>query len=173
MDARYRRGAPGVRDAFSKALGAKNRPLVYRREIRCEKQASPVRDTSSKALNSLLLHRTPLQRRETADSANCEQLPPVRDAFSEALGVKNRLLLYGREIRCKKQASPVPDASSKARNCFLLHRTHLQKREQPTPQTMNSFLRYATHLRRYQKQPPPVRAPTHKQLDHIPVRHRI
>ena len=35
MDARYRRGAPGVRDAFSEALGAKNRLLRYRREIRC------------------------------------------------------------------------------------------------------------------------------------------
>ena len=42
MDARYRRGPPGVRDAFSKALGAKNRLLVYGMEIRCEKKGSLV-----------------------------------------------------------------------------------------------------------------------------------
>ena len=29
MDARYRRSPPGVRDAFSEALGAKNRLLLY------------------------------------------------------------------------------------------------------------------------------------------------
>ena len=39
----------------------------------------------------------------------------VRDAFSEAFGVKNRLLRYGRDIRCTKQAPVVRDASSKAR----------------------------------------------------------
>ena len=44
MDARCRRGAPGVRDAFSEALCAKNRLLVYRMDIRCKKQASPVRN---------------------------------------------------------------------------------------------------------------------------------
>ena len=33
----------------------------------------------------------------------------VRDAFSEAFGVKNRLLWYGRDIRCKKQAPEVRD----------------------------------------------------------------
>ena len=47
MDARYRRVAPGVRDAFSKTLGEKNRLLVYRREIRCEKMPPVVRDASS------------------------------------------------------------------------------------------------------------------------------
>ena len=49
MDARYRRGAPGVRDAFSEALGAKNKLLVYGKEIRCKKQASGVRDAFSEA----------------------------------------------------------------------------------------------------------------------------
>ena len=39
----------------------------------------------------------------------------VRDAFSEAFGVKNRLLWYGRDIRCQKQPPLVRDASSKAR----------------------------------------------------------
>lgn len=33
----------------------------------------------------------------------------VRDAFSEAFGVKNRLLWYGRDIRCAKQAPEVRD----------------------------------------------------------------
>ena len=39
----------------------------------------------------------------------------VRDAFHEAFGAKNRLLRYGRDIRCAKQPSLVRDASSKAR----------------------------------------------------------
>ena len=44
MDARYRRGAPGVRDAFSKALGAKNRRFRYGRDIRYQKPPPTVRD---------------------------------------------------------------------------------------------------------------------------------
>ena len=49
--------------------------------------------------------------------APCEkQAPGVRDAFSEAFGVKNRLLRYGIDIRCQKQAPGVRDASSKARS---------------------------------------------------------
>ena len=40
MDARYRRGAPGVRDAFSKPLGAKNRRFRYGRDIRYQKPPS-------------------------------------------------------------------------------------------------------------------------------------
>ena len=44
-----------------------------------------------------------------------KRLPGVRDAFSEAFGVKNRLLRYGRDIRYQKQPSLVHDASSKAR----------------------------------------------------------
>ena len=36
----------------------------------------------------------------------------VRDAFSEALGVKNRLFWYGRNIRCAEQAFLVRDAFS-------------------------------------------------------------
>ena len=43
MDARYRRGAPGVRDAFSKALGAKNRRFRYGRDIRYQKPPPTVR----------------------------------------------------------------------------------------------------------------------------------
>ena len=41
--------------------------------------------------------------------------PPVRDAFSVALGAQNRLLRYGRDIRCQKQASVVRGALSKVR----------------------------------------------------------
>ena len=93
---------PGVRDAFSEAFGAQNRLLRYGRDIRCQKQPSVVRDASSKA-------------RRTADSTARGQPPGVRDAFSEALGAKNRLLRYGRDIRCQKQPSVVRDASSKAR----------------------------------------------------------
>ena len=44
-----------------------------------------------------------------------KRLPGVRDAFSEAFGVKNRRFRYGRDIRCQKQPSLVRDASSKAR----------------------------------------------------------
>ena len=43
MDALYRRGAPGVRDAFSKALGAKNRRFRYGRDIRYQKPPPTVR----------------------------------------------------------------------------------------------------------------------------------
>ena len=43
-----------------------------------------------------------------------KRLPGVRDASSEAFGVKNRLLRYGRDIRCKKQAPVVPNGFSKA-----------------------------------------------------------
>ena len=44
-----------------------------------------------------------------------KRLPGVRDAFSEAFGVKNRRFRYGRDIRCQKQPSVVRDASSKSR----------------------------------------------------------
>ena len=43
-----------------------------------------------------------------------KKLHGVRDASSEAFGVKNRLLRYGRDIRCKKQAPVVPNGFSKA-----------------------------------------------------------
>ena len=62
-----------------------------------------------------------------------KRLPGARDAFSEAFGVKNRLLRYGRDIRCQKQPSGVRDASSKARRTA-------------DPQTVDSLLGYATHL---------------------------
>ena len=32
-----------------------------------------------------------------------KRLPGVRDAFSEAFGVKNRRFRYGRDIRCQKR----------------------------------------------------------------------
>ena len=43
MDARYRRGTPGVLDAFSEALRAQNRLLGYGMEIRCQKPPPTVR----------------------------------------------------------------------------------------------------------------------------------
>ena len=38
-----------------------------------------------------------------------KRLPPVRDAFSEAFGVKNRLLRYRMDIRYRKPPSLVRD----------------------------------------------------------------
>ena len=40
-----------------------------------------------------------------------KRLPGVRDAFSEAFGVKNRRFRYGRNIRCSEQPPVVRDAS--------------------------------------------------------------
>ena len=74
---------PGVRDAFSEAFGVKNRLLRYRRDIRCQKQPSLVRDASSKA-------------RRTADSTDCGQPPAAPDAFSEACRTKSSTCRTGR-----------------------------------------------------------------------------
>ena len=43
-----------------------------------------------------------------------KRLPVVRDVFSEAFGVKNRLLRYGTDIRYRKRPPLVRDASSEA-----------------------------------------------------------
>ena len=93
---------PGVRDAFSEALGAQNRLLRYEKGIRCmktpffctegvfrgtrcSKQPSLVRDASSKA-------------RRTADSTDCGQPLPHRTHFQR---------------RAVPKAAPAaPDASS-------------------------------------------------------------
>ena len=69
-----------------------------------------------------------------------KRLPGVRDAFSDAFGVKNRLFRYGRDIRCQKQPSLVRDASQRPA-------------EQPTPQTVDSLLPHRTHLQ-CAKRPP-------------------
>ena len=70
----------------------------------------------------------------------CEKRAPgVREAFSKALGAKNRLLRYRMEIRCKKRPSGVPDASSKARSSLLPHRTHLRKHETASCHTGRIF----------------------------------
>ena len=74
---------PGVRDAFSEAFGAKNRLLRYRRDIRCQKQASLVRGASSKV-------------RRIADSTDCGQPPAAPDAFSEACRAKSSTCRTGR-----------------------------------------------------------------------------
>ena len=54
---------------FLEALGAKNRLLVYRMEIRCSKRLPGVRDASSKA-------------RRTAGSTDCGQPTAAPDASS-------------------------------------------------------------------------------------------
>jgi len=46
-------------------------------------------------------------------------------------GAKKRLLVYGGDIRYRREPSSAPDAASKARNSLLLHRTHLQCAERP------------------------------------------
>ena len=48
----------------------------------------------------------------------------VREAFSEAFGVKNRLLRYGRNIRCAEQAFLVRDAFSEG---LLGYRKHTKR----------------------------------------------
>ena len=75
--------------------------------------------------------------------------PGVRDAFSKALGAKNRRFRYGRDIRCAKQASVVRDAFSKARRTAPATLNDFQRpAKQPTPQTVDSLLGYATHFQR-------------------------
>ena len=54
-----------------------------------------------------------------------KRLPGVRDAFSEAFGVKNRRFRYGRDIRCAEQPTPQTVGS------LLPHRTHLQCAKRP------------------------------------------
>ncbi len=62
-----------------------------------------------------------------------KRLPGVRDAFSEAFGVKNRLL-------CTEEIFGTG-------NGRLWYATHLQRpAEQPTPQTVDSLLPHRTHL---------------------------
>ena len=43
-----------------------------------------------------------------------KRLPGVRDAFSKALGAQNRLLRYGRDIRCQK---PPPTVRNESTGC--------------------------------------------------------
>ena len=74
------------------------------------------------------------------DTRCAKQPPVVRDAFSEAFGVKNRLSgtegIFG------------------AKNSLLWYATHLQRpAEQPTPQTVDSPLPHRTHLQ-CAKRPP-------------------
>ena len=73
--------------------------------------------------------------------------PPVRDAFSEAFGVKNRLLRYGRYIRYRKPPSTVRNRHSATKKGSWGTRRGFQRRaKQPTPQTVDSLLGYATRF---------------------------
>ena len=77
--------------------------------------------------------------------ARCEkQASVVRDAFSEAFGVKNRLLRYGRDIRYRKRPPTVRGTSS-------FGGTRYRKRP-PTVRGTSSF-----GGTRYRKRPPTVR----------------
>ena len=75
-----------------------------------------------------------------------KRLPGVRDAFSEAFGVKNRRFRYGRDIRCQKQPSVVRDASSKSRRTA-------------DPQTVDSLLPTGRIFRGVPCQKQPTAAP--------------
>ena len=73
------------------------------------------------------------------DTRCSKRLPGVRDAFSEAFGVKDSLLRYGRDIRYRKRPPTVRYASSKAHRTAdstdcgqpLPHRMHFQRRAVP------------------------------------------
>ena len=68
-----------------------------------------------------------------------KRLPGVRDAFSEAFGVKNRLLRYGRDIRCQKQPSLVRDASSKAHRTAPATSNASPKARRTAPAAPNAY----------------------------------
>ena len=86
-----------------------------------------------------------------------KRLPGVRDAFSEAFGVKNRRFRYGRDIRCQKRLPVVRDAFSEALGAQKQASTVRDRYSVPeTPsygteyacRAKKGFLRYAT---RFQK----------------------
>ncbi len=68
-----------------------------------------------------------------------KRLPGVRDASSEAFGVKNRLLRYGRDIRCQKQPSLVRDASSKAHRTAPATSNASPKARRTAPAAPNAY----------------------------------
>ncbi len=108
----------------SKALGTKNRLFRYRKDIRCTK-------------NPLLGYATHFQKHSVQKTGFSgterifgvrKPLSGVRDAFSEAFGVKNRLFRYGRDIRYRKQASTVRKGYSVHENPLLGYATHFLRR---------------------------------------------
>ena len=90
----------------------------------------------------------------------------VRDEFSEAFGVKNRLFRYGRDIRCAKQPPVVREAFSETfgdKKGLMGHATHLQRSAKQPPAPPNAFSKaqnITCHIERIfkgvpcQKQPP-------------------
>ena len=93
--ARCKKQAPVVRDAFSKALGVKNRLLWYGSDIRYRKP--------------LLWYG--------ADIRCAEQPSVVRDAFSKALGAQNSLLWYAMRFQGPPgtlQPPPAPSGAQKS-----------------------------------------------------------
>ena len=133
--ARCERQASVVRDAFSEALGVKNRLLRYGRDIRYRKRTPMVRGCIFRApyrrghlpfwhllysVQAMLFFFWQFEKFGTGEGllwygicARCKkQASVVRDAFSEAFGVKNRLLRYGRDIRYRKPPPTVRGTSS-------------------------------------------------------------
>ena len=93
--------APGVRDAFSEALGAKNRLLVYRKEIRCEKMASAVREAFSKARRTADSPTVNSCRTGHNFSARTAHALFVRSGpFHHSLGPANSELVSGGPFPC-------------------------------------------------------------------------
>ena len=102
--------------------------VVLRNSV--QRGASGVRKIHSVQKTGLCVYRRGIR---------CKKQPSgVRDAYSEALGAKNRLLVYRMEIRCRKQASGVPDAASKTRSSLLLLQMHLRKHG-TAPATPDAF----------------------------------
>ena len=113
---------PGVRDAFSGALGVKNRLLRYGRYIRYRKPPSTVRNRHSATKkgswgtrrifkgpqNSTCYIERIFKPRRTADSTDCGQPTVVRDAFSGAPVHENPLLTHATHF----QRRAVPKAAS-------------------------------------------------------------
>ena len=119
---RCKKRAPGVREAFSKALGAKNRPLVYRMGARYRRRASGVREA--------------VHRRHSVQKTGFSGTEGI-------FGVQKGLLWYAkrflRHSATKKGSWGTRCIFKGPLNSLLLHRMRFQRRaEQPTPQTVNS-----------------------------------
>ena len=89
--------------------------------------------------------------------ARCEkQASVVRDAFSEAFGVKNRLLRYGRDIRYRKRPPTVRGTSSFGGTRYRKRPPVVRDAFSEAFGAQNRLLWYGRDIR-YRKRPPTVR----------------
>ena len=103
------------------ARGAKNKLLWYATRF----QGHLVRRTGFSGTGVIFGTGNPLLR-YGADIRCAKQAPVVRDAFSGALGVKNRLFWYRSDIWYRKPPSLVPNRYSCAQNSLLWYAAHFQ-----------------------------------------------